>query len=891
MTADGTLPKEPINFARELGIDYMANGDFHPDWVAAARKDGIKLDPRDGLDARERQWMFNNITAVYEWMGKDFVQSMGRNPVRVDRGQVQLPSEQWVDNLYSHTNAPPLNVLRDRSWGGWQNGVTHETWSSGEFGKGETLDERLRDDYIRSRGKLAIVNRERHSLMEDFSYCKNLYQQGYVLQSFYDAHPNDPELFKAVDRIENETAMPPVHCEPNCLDLDMARDQSLGSPEQIAGIENLWVRRTSCGHHTDKMVVRDTAKTGSIVYRLTNRGEAFPSGLSLTVMGRIAPGDGHWIEVASGPTPEAMTVVKKMRSEDLPYPTDWRVHQTSLATIQLGDGAKGKKEYFLRLTFSSQKAFDATFLHQLRVGMTWQKKTGLLAGPPFTCQQSRIANLWIQDRAVAERLLKEYSELGGEDAVWKKAKAIYDEGYYRSAYAALVGEYSQLLPARYAIRGSGPLGRYPLAVQLPDQNATALIDLKKVTKAGAEFAVKVHAPETMQVAFSAAKNGSAYRLTTLGENQFSIAEASDAKDGAIKAANGSVSFTVQVAPTQQKSAPPKELTGKYISGNRQKIRVELGDLKMTQYQGYLDIPLASNVVFSRNPDRLSAPPDQAPNNNPQPNDKVEVVLDSQGKAVQVRAVYGLDKGRIKSFEPPSFSKKTNGIIELEGGRRYELNVGTMADTLHMHRPVSQYEVASLASAFQPGDEFELTYCPYTFNGKLPRILKISQPYSILLDANYTKMSGDDWKKELVTVNQAVVEPHALDPSYIPNYIKTVLYPSAPFEPGYVVYKLQRSKPFERVAVEYMGRIFEDSSRVEFFVSSDNQTWSKCWQFDNSRLSYMPLGEFPDNGPWTFFDVSNKVKGLNAFYLKIQLTRHADDQRFGMTRVRVVANPE
>jgi len=888
--ANGNVPLEHLQFARSLGIDVRA--DYHPEVVKAARRDGISLDARSGLAEEARQWFFAYSTSIYEWKARDFAEALGRTPVRVDRGSVTLPTMQLADNIYAHVGCE--NRLLPSNWGAWQTGITDWSWASGEFGESQPQhrDVRIRNDYIRSAGKLAMVNRERASLKKDFSYCKNIYEEGFQFQHYFYLLPGDDELLRKADRCDDEPSMAAVHCEPSCLDINLEHASPLGPSETIAAIENLEARQTPCDHHTAKLVVKDTARPGSITYRLTNSGGEFRSGLSLMAMGRIAPGPGHRIEVDVGASPESMARVQTLTSRDLPYPEHWFMHQTTETTVPLGDGAKGHKEYFLRLTFHAEKAFDATFLHRLRVGTTWTRQSGPLAGEPFTRRQKRILNLWVQDRAVAERLLDNYRELGGEDNAWQAAKALFDQGYYRTAYRELAGAFSELLPARYAVRGHGKLGRYPLTVQLADDNAAAVVDLLKVGKDRVEFAVQTDREQNVQVAFLAAKDGRAYELKKVGNHRFAIGKTARSMAGAKAAANGAVSFDLAAAPDNGgKVALPRQITAKYVQGAGPRIRLEHGDLELTDYAGFLELRVAQEAKVSREADRLAMEGAKAGVGAwPEKDDRVELRLDETGIVTDIKAYYGFDKGRIKSFTPPSIEKGLNGWIELENGNRYGLTTGAGCDTLFLHSALGQYEIGTLSAAFHPGEEMEITYSPYSYKDSVPRVLSLKQPYAVVRDLNYTKMTGDEWKDGVVESDGAVVEPHALDPSYLADFIKPVLYPTAPFTPGYVVYKLEREKPFGRTAVEYMGRVFEDSSRVEFLVSTDKQTWTKCWQFDNSRLSYMPLGDYPDNGPWTFFDVSEQVEGKPVFYLKVQVTRHADDHRFGLMRVRVVTHP-
>ena len=72
-------------------------------------------------------------------------------------------------------------------------------------------------------------------------------------------------------------------------------------------------------------------------------------------------------------------------------------------------------------------------------------------------------NLWLQDRAVFERLQNFYRQLKGEDEAYRKAAEMSAQGRYLSAYRALAGEMSLILPAKFAVRGNGKLGPYPVS--------------------------------------------------------------------------------------------------------------------------------------------------------------------------------------------------------------------------------------------------------------------------------------------------------------------------------------------------------------------------------------------------------------------------------------------
>ncbi len=888
----GELTGSPV-IIREHGLDYWTFGDFNFDYIEAAKADGVILDPTDGFDNREKVWMFNNITNIFGWMDKDMVAAFGWNPVNVDKGKVVLPTEQLVENMYAHTMAGTIYPLNDPRWLGWQTGVQQYMHAAGEFNHVPVWF-----DYIRAQGKLAHVNCERTVLKrkQDFQdeLSKN-YEAGTQFLTLFQYEKGDEQLVQAADAMGENPCSPVLTHEPSCLSLDFKWANTPGTPEQIARIDNLQVRQTGCGHHTNKLSVIDTTKPGTITYRLTNVGEPFTSDLSLTLSGRISKGAANRIEVAAGAGLGTMKPVKILTNADLPDSQNWSPHQTTSTTIDLGDGAKGCTEYFLRFTIHSGQAFDAAFLHAIKVGMTWgDRKSGQLEGPSFSKKQIRTLNLWVQDRAMAARLLEHYRDRGLEDAVWKKAKDLFDTGYYRSAHATLVGEISQLLPARYAVRGHGCLGRYPVEVTLDDPESRIVVDLLEARKDVYCWELKTEDEQRCTMTIGGLTPGHFYALHEDEGRHFRLAPApGDVAKPLVADANGAIAMELAVRPAR-KLIPdlPRQLSGRYVAGNHQSIRIMLHDLRLTDYNGTIDLPVAARVKVSRDPDRLSdGAGHEGEGRWPQPNDRVDITFDNDGKVAEIKAFYGYDAGTIKSIKPATLDTEAcNGIIELENGRRYELDRLVKADTVFLSADANNYELHALSAAFKPGRDIEVRYCPYGYKDRPLRMLSVKQPKEILLTADYTKSTGEEWKEQAVEVEGVNVKPRQPEPNYLrENWIACVLYPEQNFTTGYVTYKIERDKPFGDAAVEFVARAFEDSSRVGFLVSTDGKSWKHIGDFNNTWQSYIPLS-FEDDRNWQYLDITDAVAGKNSFYLKVELFNHADDLRYCLAKLRVAAAP-
>jgi hypothetical protein len=159
-----------------------------------------------------------------------------------------------------------------------------------------------------------------------------------------------------------------------------------------------------------------------------------------------------------------MKLVATLTDKELPDPDHWTPQMTSQYSMELGDAMIGKNEAYLKFVFHAEGAEDAAFLISQNVKTRWPKQSGYLGKTNLTRKDTRTLQLWLQERSVCERLLRYYREAGGEDAAWKEAKALYDEGRYASA-RRLLGSAMSVLQYRgegrtKTVLYSGDVGRF-----------------------------------------------------------------------------------------------------------------------------------------------------------------------------------------------------------------------------------------------------------------------------------------------------------------------------------------------------------------------------------------------------------------------------------------------
>jgi len=867
-------------FAQPIIVREFApvSGEVSPFNIETARAEGLKLDPSVGLTHEERVWMHRDASRFWQEKADSTVRWVGRESVEVNHGEVTLPEEQLLDRLFSHPDFLGTWPVNDVRWSGGQMGMVDGLWSSGEMGQGDEYRDIAMYDYVRARGKLAMINMERTILKENFSVLKNHYARGFDFVCLFNAYDTDTDLVRSVDGIHDEPAPPAVHREPVLLDVIVGHLHAPGPVEQIVELDNLKV------YNGLRLAVGDTSQPGRVVYRLAPADGAFTSGLNLHLDGRVSPGEANRLEVWCGPSPDALERVTVLKNEDLPCPDYWTPWMTSETSVDLGTGMMGQDQWYVALVFHAGPAPDAVIVLSLQVGSQWPWRSGHMDGQSFTHREERTLQLWVQQRAMAERWMEKYRALGGEDEALLRAEELVRAGWYASALRLLAGEVSQLLPARYRVRGHGRLGRYPVEVQMEHDEAV-VVTLYALDADGAEFSIRALSDEALSVRISFPEwdRHAGWRVDEQEDRRYRIMR------GAGLSPHGLVPFDVIAQPRVVPKIPlPSRLSGRYLRTEDGRLYMDLQDIAQMDYNEFMALPLASDLVYERRAHR-SAQSEPSRNEPPEPMDRVDVTLNDAGEIVAVQATYGLDRGRIRRFVGPApMESFSNGMVELDNGRHYELdfskNHGTQFDTVAMQGTILNYELRALPEGLRPGMEIELAYHPPADEEAVPRMTQIRQPRRVVLEQDYTALPEGEWRAHAWKVQGVDVVPHRPEPNYLYKVAMNLMRPSVDFEPGHVIYRFEQDHPFGITAVEFAARAFEDSSRVTFYVSPDGETWQRAGQFDNTWQNN--ISQVLQDLPWQFMDLTDHVAGRTVFFLKVELAVHEADGRYCLAKLRV-----
>lgn len=868
------LATPPLSLCSDVGPGYAEDGDFSDFARAAAKADGVRLDP-DNLTPEARLWMFRSVAGYFGRIAAAFRRGVGRDSVLVDRGTVTLPADQLSENLYNHPWWSYPYPAGDTRWVNWQAGIAPGVWSSGEMGP----EVRASYDYVISQGKLAKVNQyDPFGRAADYFpfLAGSQYELGFLFSAMYDASAtNLPGILDALDGIGNAPALPAVHCERKLLEVFIGGTERLGSRDQVVETVNVGIQRDS--QLGAGLAPLDPGRPGSIMYALHSDEEsAGPATLFLDVVGAIGKFD-----IAVGQALDRMIpagTLDQGHFKDVGYlahPPSWGGPVARLALPRMPDGSLPS---LVKITFTRG------FLKRVRVSIPWDRLAGhpadSAAPPPYdeatmrknddfwcwvsqhgqerawTRKESRTLRLWVQQRRLTEMLLDQYRRLEGEDAVLNGAQTLYQQGLYANAYRRLIGEISQLLPARYAVRGHGTLGRYPVEVKMPSDNDVALITLEECSPERVVFTAEAEQAQSCTLKIGNLAKEKSYRLERISDTRYRLSRAGLWGGGAnpVAAHGGTATLELVVGPETPKF--PRKITGICVGRGTGTIHLWADDARMFGGVHEYHFKLAPDAVMKRREAHATTWNKGISGGG----DLCTAELNERNEITVLESVYGTETGVIQSYEGPTFTADGHaGVITLDNGHQYELLWGgrykSALDTALLQAGAPRvYNLDMLASGLRPGQRVEIAYTPSPRPDRPARILGLKQPSTVIFEDLFDR-GEEAWQSKAVeAVNLRYYWWEALK--------GPALTPKSSDPGGFLVYKIVSPTPLGDTAVHVQGRVIIDPRcQMDFFTSPDGKTWTQRGHIQgDEQLSAKHM----------MANLTEGARGRTEFFLKIQL---------------------
>lgn len=551
--SEGNVPP-PVIYA-EWGPNY--GPDFNAAAVEAAKKDGVTLDPRDGISKEEAQWIYESYGRYFNQQVPTYTESLGRGHVIVKNGKAQPTADPLIDNVYTHGFWDHGNPNYDRKQGYWQQCMNEGMWTSGEL---YPRYPQTFYDYILPVSRVTCVNLER-AMVNDLDFMKDSYGRGLEFVTLFNCKPGDEALLKAVDGVE-DLPMPVESYDRHVLDVFFARDKAV---EKSSG----FVNASGVKIEGSKLHPAESKNPGGVVYRIEDTETAFATGLKLEVVGSIgrrAAGDDWTIKVLAGMDPKNLQAVATLTSIELAKA------KGKSTMVDLGIVAKGHKQIFTAVELRSGGQPDEVEVREISAFIPWPEKSGQADGSVPTMKQNRLRSLWLQQRARLDRAIRDFQTRGGFPGILTKAKTLREEGRYATAHRLLTGEIASILPARYSIAGEGSLAPHPVAVNAADKQAVVQVELLSCDKNGASFRIHSDRPTEVTLRISKLQPG---RSCSLVETSPQLYRVEPAADGAAIApgADGTLALNLKTAPPVlrpefpfeplKQVAIPRKTKGKY----------------------------------------------------------------------------------------------------------------------------------------------------------------------------------------------------------------------------------------------------------------------------------------------------------------------------------------
>ncbi len=705
-----TTPDLPApDLVMEWGVSYWEDGgDFSFAVVAAALRDGVTLNPQDGLDPQEIAWMQKNIAVYNDQIAQAYQDGLGYDAVIVRQGVVTPPTRHFVDRLFTHTLEAKLFPSYDDRLPGWVGGVGPRMWPSSEMYQFSDPRHHL---YTISVGRLACANLEITMLKgDDLSrYLRRAFANGMDFLAMF--NPKGPTNVEKQIAIADQVRDQPCPDEPeylnHVLDLDLLRDGRANFLEQppvgitVTGLA-LALPKGGTNMSDGYLYPTDPQVPGMLTCRLTDP-EGFARGLTLRLEGRTTTGS---MTVLAGTD---VNHLKLVHTFTMGEKLNWfNAHAAN--TIDLTGVARGAQVLYVRLVLTG--GGKAVSVRALQAYLPWAQPTGRLQGRADTYGERRLQNIWIQHRAVGERLRTAYvTKAGGADGVCQQYDALVKEGRLGDGIRLLAAEIAQVLPARFAVAGQGPLGRLPLEVQLPAAMDAAVVTVLAHSDTTTRFTVFTESAVPMRLRWRGGERMPEH-IRQDGNGVWTVTWRTGTT------ADGWVSIDMQ--PQQPPISTPRSTTFfarvDQISPN---LVVELQDVTVGDFsRARLQVIPAPTCTYAR-PDNVNQP-------KPQVHDLAEITVDAQGLATAIRLRAGVARGRITAFTPAPLraANPHNGRVTLDNGLVFELSYNkdhTRLDLEDLKGLAIAHEIAKVERAIQPGLNVEILYTPDYPAGIPPRI--------------------------------------------------------------------------------------------------------------------------------------------------------------------------
>ncbi len=695
----------PINWKKYDFNNYPTGvGDFSAYVVEDAAKDGITLDPTDGLSKEEAFWLYRNLHTYISEVGSAMAEGLGYNYITVKDGEIHYPTEQIVSDSYSHTPIHYIYPNWDENQRAWENHVLDSIHFGGEWSVYQDQDNVRALDYLIAYGSFSNINAERAGFpggfgSKDFRVLSQCYAYGLEGVIIYNVlKDSDQDNVIGESTVENTLMEVRQYAADSIFESDFSQRTAFALNKTLKEISGLrW----------DGLAVIPTGEGGgALTYRLANAGD-YDKGLQVDVTGNFAV-DGGKLEILAGGSAEDLRSVGVFDSA------------TQVVRIDPSFYA-GSDEVYIRVRIFGDGLTNAQLasLGISRVAICRPSiKSGCTDGSVYTYAQNRVRCQIIAARADVERLLNSYMEKAGgtlttesQKANFTRAYNLYAKGNYGEAFTAISQAVSQLLPATFTVSGYGRLGEYPVEIAV-DGTAKVTVTLKEVSDSQVRFSMSASSDADVTVSLLTASGK--WGMTQTENGDWLIAAGDTAP------VDGKAGFRVSLEERVAK-VYPKEFEARIYHASPSGVHLLSQNPEVTDYCHSTEFLLAMNAVIRRGADGTAVEDLQECDvSHLQSGDYVQIKLNDQGRIAEINAWYGQITGKVIKVEQIDLQKMTNAAVTIQAAdgttKRLEIGYDTLLNFAGATGEMGKLALVDSLGLWE-GQTITATYCPYTVNGR------------------------------------------------------------------------------------------------------------------------------------------------------------------------------
>ncbi len=698
----------PINWT-QYAFDNYPNGvgDFSPLVIADAAADGITLDPTDGLSDEEAFWLYRNLNTYISEVGSAMEEGLGYNYITVKDGVVTYPTEQMVNDSYSHSPIHAIYPNWDDQQRAWENHVLNSIHFGGEWSIWQDDDSSRSLDYLLAYGSFANVNAERAGFpggfdSTDFRVLSQCYAYGLEAVVIYNVLKDTDQPNVIGESTKGDALMEVRNFEIDPIfENDFAKRTAYSINSTLISITDLrWDGAT---------VMPTSQQGGALTYRIRNASE-YTTGLRVSTSGTFTESNGR-IEILAGTSVDALQSIGVYDSANVSAVVDPSVYA-------------GSEEVYIQVRICGENLTTAQLmgLSVAKVGIYRAGgSSGCTDGSVYTYDENRVRCQIIAARADTEMLLNRYIQSCGGSLTTETQKKhfetaynLYAQGRYGEAFAAISQSISQLLPATFTVAGYGQLGEYPVEL-IVDGNAKVTVTLKEVTEDAVRLSMSCSSDTTVTLSILAEAGQWALTLQENGDWLISRGSGSAVSDG-------KVSFTVDLEERVSMEYPD-EFEARVVTVTDTMLSAQSQNLSVTDYSNYSDFAFSQDVKVYRGPDGTAkealAPCDKSAL---QYSDYVIVKLNEQNRITEVYAWYGIITGTVVAVEEMSVQGVlSNPFVTVQDadGTTKRLEIGWECYLNFTGATGAMGKLALVESVgLEVGQQITAYYCPYETNGRI-----------------------------------------------------------------------------------------------------------------------------------------------------------------------------